>query len=277
MSEHHPSRTALSTAYLRAAHQLLDAVPHILEDPVAVSLLGPGAAQRILDAVESYQAPQRRALRAQIVLRSRFAEDRLAASVQRGVGQYVLLGAGFDTFVLRQPPWAQTLQIFEVDQPATQSQKRAMTAAAGLAVPENAYFVPIDFEREPLSAGLARSPLRLDEPAFFSWLGVTMYLREEAIDAVLASVAAFPQGSEIVLTFVSLHGGSRSPFDLSAALAGEPWLSYFTPEEIEHMLRRAGFAQVEFLTPAEAEVRYFRTRPNDLPVPRQTHIVSAVR
>ena len=275
MPDRNASRTALGTAYMRAAHQLLDAPPRILEDPVAVQLLGPAAASRIKDDPERYQTPAMRGLRAHVVLRSRFAEDRLAAAVARGVTQYVLLGAGFDTFALRQPLWARGLKILEVDHPGTQELKRSMIAAAGLFVPENANFASVDFEHESLRDGLLRCGVSPVAPAFFSWLGVTMYLNEEAIDAVLRSVASFPSGSEIVLTFTQPRGDSPSPFDARAASVGEPWVSYFTPEAIAAKLRDAGFSNVEFLSRTDAEARYFRDRPQDLPVPRQVNIVSS--
>jgi methyltransferase (TIGR00027 family) len=216
-------------------------------------------------------------LRAHVVLRSRFAEDRLAAAVSRGVRQYVILGAGFDTFALRQPPWARELRILEVDHAGTQDVKRSRLAAAGLAMPGNARLGSIDFEHESLSDGLRRHGVALDEPAFFSWLGVTMYLEEDAIDAVLRTVAAFPAGSEIVLTFALPPGDAPSPFDERAANLGEPWVSYFTPETLAAKLLGVGFARVDFLSPAEAEARYFRPRPADLPVPQRTNIVAAVR
>lgn len=277
MPDRDASRTALGTAYLRAVHQLFDAPPRILDDPVAVLLLGPAALQRIHNAPESYQTPERRALRAHVVLRSRFAEDRLAAAVLRGVTQYVVLGAGFDTFALRQPPWAQALKILEVDHRETQDMKRARLAAAGLTMPANGDFADVDFERELLRDGLLRCHFSLDQPTFFSWLGVTMYLKEDAIDAVLRSAAAFPAGSEIVLTFALPPGDSPSPFDQRAASLGEPWVSYFEPDVLEAKLRDAGFSRVEFLSPAEAEERYFRQRPADLPVPQHTNIVCALR
>jgi methyltransferase (TIGR00027 family) len=125
MSQKTASRTALATAHMRAAHQLLDPPPRILEDPVAVAVLGPGAEQRIRQVAARSQAPEGRALRAHMVLRSRFAEDRLAMAVSRGVTQYVILGAGFDTFAVRQPAWAQQLRILEVDHAGTQELKRA--------------------------------------------------------------------------------------------------------------------------------------------------------
>jgi methyltransferase (TIGR00027 family) len=275
MSARHASRTALGTAYPRAAHQLLDAPPRILEDSLALLLLGPAGLQRINETADSYHTPASRALRAHVVLRSRFAEDRLAAAVLRGVTQYVVLGAGFDTFALRQPAWAQALKILEVDRVGTQDMKRSQLAAAGLAMPENADFATIDLEHELLRDGLLRYHVSLDEPTFFSWLGVTMYLKADAIDAVLRSVAAFPAGSEIVLTFAPPPGDAPSPLDQRAASLGEPWVSYFEPEALAAKLRGAGFANVAFLSPIEAEARYFRQRPADLPVPKRTNIVCA--
>ena len=276
MSDHKASRTALGTAYLRAAHQLLDAQPRILDDPVALSLLGPAALQRINDTTDQYRTPEMLALRAHVVLRSRFAEDRLAAAVLRGIKQYIILGAGFDTFALRQPPWARALKILEVDQPGTQAMKHSHLAAADLAMPENAGFASIDLEGESLRHGLLRYHVLVDEPTFISWLGVTMYLKQDAIDAVLRSIATFPAGSEMVLTFAPSRDDSPSSVARRAASLGEPWVSYFEPEELEARLRSAGFSKVEFLSPAEAEARYFRQRPADLPVPKRTNILSAV-
>jgi len=276
MPDRNTSRTALGTAYMRAAHQLLDGPPRILEDPLALRLLGSSATQRIKDFSEHYQTPELRGLRSHVVLRSRFAEDRLAAAVGRGVTQYVVLGAGFDTFALRQPSWAQALTILEVDHEGTQATKRGQLAAAGFTMPKNADFATIDFEHESLRVGLTRFHISADELTFFSWLGVTMYLDENAIDGALKSVASFPAGSEIVLTFALPPGHSPSPFDLRSASVGEPWVSYFEPEAIEAKLLSAGFSAVEFLSPEIAEARYFQQRPPDLPVPRRKNIVCAI-
>lgn len=275
MSQKSASRTALATAHMRAAHQLLDPPPHILEDPAAVALLGPDAGQRIRESAERAQTPEGRALRAHMVLRARFAEDRLAAAVSRGVTQYVILGAGFDTFAVRQPSWARTLRILEVDHAGTQELKRSQLAAAGLTVPPNASFATIDFERESLRDGLIRHGISPQERTFFSWLGVTMYLHEDAIDAVLRSVAEFPAGSEIVLTFASASDAPR-PVAERAAHVGEPWVSFFEPAQMQEKLRATGFTNVELLTPAAAQSRYFRA-PSSLPVPQRTTIVAAVR
>ena len=155
--------------------------------------------------------------------------------------------------------------------------KRSYIATAGLAMSENIVFADIDFEHESLHDGLLRYGVSINEPTFFSWLGVTMYLKEDAIDAVLRSVAMFPAGSEIALTFVQLPGDSLSPLAQRVANLGEPWVSCFEPDALEAKLRSAGFSIVEFLSPTEAEARYFRQRPKDLPVPKQINIICAVR
>jgi len=259
---------------MRAAHQLLDAPPRILDDSVIVTLLGKQVTERIHQTRDAYQAPERLALRAHVVLRSRFAEDRLASAVQRGVTQYIILGAGLDTFALRQPDWAQRMRIVEVDHAATQGTKRDLLKRAGLAIPTNVQLASVDFEHETLREGLMRHKVSFTEPAFFSWLGVTMYLNEAAIDSVLQTIAEFPATSEVVLTFARADG-PQSPFDSRAAEVGEQWLSYFTPDSIGAKLRGFGFSLVEFLTPSEAEAKYFRDNENSLPVPRRTNILSA--
>ena len=168
-------------------------------------------------------------------------------------------------------------RILEVDHEGTQTTKRTQLAAAGLTMPENTAFATIDFEHETLRNGLLQYPVSLNKPTFFSWLGVTVYLKENAIDAVLRSVAAFPAGSEIVLTFAPPPGDSPSPFNQRAASLGEPRVSYFTADALKTKLRGTGFSKVEFLSPAEAEARYFRDRPHDLPIPTRKNIVCAVR
>jgi methyltransferase (TIGR00027 family) len=276
MYYHIVSRTAIGSAYLRAAHQLFETQPRILDDPSILTLLGPVALQRIKDRADHYRTPEMVALRAHVVLRSRFAEDRLAAAVLRGITQYVILGAGFDTFAFRQPPWAQALNILEVDHPGTQDRKRSLLDAAELKMPQNAVFAGIDFEHIPLNVGLLRHHVMMEEPTFFSWLGVTMYLKEDTIDAVLRSVATFPPGSEIVLTFAPPTDDYPSPLAQHAASLGEPWVSYFEPDALKAKLIDAGFSKVKVLSPAEAYEQYFRQRPGDLPVPRRTNILCAV-
>jgi methyltransferase (TIGR00027 family) len=272
-----PSRTALGVAGLRAAHQILDSPPLILDDPVALRILGPELRARLEAGVARLQAPGARALRSHVVLRSRYAEDRLALAVARGVQQYVILGAGYDTFIVRQPPWAAGIHIVEIDRPETQADKRLRLERAGLRLPANVTLHPVDFGAETLSGALADAGLERNRPAFFSWLGVTMYLAVEAVTQVLADVAAFATGSEIVLTFAPPDDKpSGSNLAQAAAAVGEPWRSYFTPEKLETMLRAAGFASVTFLTPERASV-YYQDRGDGLPPPRRSAIASAMR
>jgi len=270
------SRTALGVAWMRALHQLFDDPPLILEDRPILELLGPGAAAGAEKMRERMQEVGPRMLRAHVVLRSRFTEDRLHESLARGVSQFVILGAGYDTFFARQPDWARSLRIFEIDQPATQQDKLAKIAAAKIDIPANVTFGSVNFEAESLGDGLRRHGVDPGRPTLFSWLGVTMYLTEPAIDATLAAVRAFPRGSEIVLTFATRQSDGSPQASLAAVVAsmGEPWVTYYEPSEIETRLLAAGFAQVELLIPKQAETRYFAHR-RDLPVPARASIVSA--
>ncbi len=278
MKERNASHTALATAYLRAAHQVIDTGLRVLDDPVILNLLGPEAERRIQGSMERYSSPVAQALRSHVVLRSRYAEDRLESSIQRGIHQYVLVGAGFDTFALRQPPWAATLRIIEVDHPDTQRLKLSKISRAGIAVPSNVVFAGVDFEQESLEQGLTRIGVRTDMPTFFSWLGVTMYLTKAAIRATLRCMASFPKGSEAVITFL------QRPPDGSPALkalaervshSGEPFISFFTPESFKEELFAAGFSEAHFLTPELSSV-FFPENQSSLPNPSRVSIVSAV-
>ncbi|HTY37236.1 MAG TPA: class I SAM-dependent methyltransferase [Bacteroidota bacterium] len=274
MSDRRMSRTAFGTAYMRAAHLLLDAPPHVLDDAVVIRLLGPEAIEKITADTDMYQTPERRALRAHVVLRTRFAEDRLAMAVQRGVSYYVILGAGLDTFAYRQPAWANKVEIVEVDHPGTQNVKKELLRRAGIPVPRNLAFAPVDFEHETLGDGLLRHGVSAERKAFFSWLGVTMYLEERAIDSVLRTIAGYPVGSEVVLTFAR-SDGPPSPFESRAAEMGEKWISFFTPETMEARLRATGFSGIQFLQAKEAEQKYFRDSTSRLYLSSRTTIVAA--
>ena len=281
VTEHIASQTTQTVAVLRAVHQLFDGAPRILEDPVVLDLLPPPVSQDLRAHPERFDAPAVRGLRSHVVVRSRFAEDRLAEAARRGMRQYVVLGAGYDTFGFRQPAWAEALRIFEVDQPATQAFKRDRLVAAGIGVPENVQLVSVDFESDVLDERLAAAGVRLDQPVFFSWLGVTVYLTTDAIDAVFRMVAALPPSSEIVFTFTQPlsdrpEDAARVAMADRAAAVGEPWITFFEPQKLADDLRALGFASVEFLTPAETSARYFRGRA-DLSVPRQISIAAAVR
>jgi methyltransferase (TIGR00027 family) len=257
----------------------VDEPPRILDDPVSLTLLGPEGIEGMRQNAGAFAKRGTLALRSHVIVRSRFAEDRLAEAVRRGVRQYVILGAGGDTFAYRQPQWAHELRIVEVDHPATQDAKRAKLAASGVPVPDNLTFAPVDFEAVPLRDALQANGVDLAQPVFFSWLGVTMYLTEPAVDAVLRLVAGGARASEIVFTFAQPPGlfdvGGRRLAKMCAAI-GEPWLSYFTPKGLRKKLSNMGFSTVYFLTADDARARYFRGRTDRLPVPRRTSIVSAI-
>jgi methyltransferase (TIGR00027 family) len=276
------SRTAIGVAALRAAHQLVDAEPRVLDDPVILRLLGIETLDTIREDRDRYQTPASLALRSHIVMRSRYAEDRLAQAVGRGVTHYVILGAGLDTFAYRQPAWAKDLRIIEIDRAPMQREKRDRLSLAHVFVPDNVTFGSIDFESEALSDALRRHGVDASEPTFFSWLGVTMYLTEKAVLDVLRVVAGFPRGSEIVFTFAPKPTGDGTAdavmarFAEIAAAAGEPWITYFDPDDLIAKVRALGFSAAEMLDPAEAATRYFTARKDDLPPPRRRSIVSAV-
>ena len=302
MAEMKESRTALGVAWMRAVHQVLDSKPLILEDEPIVELLGRYYVEGASKAPGRFQVPGVRMLRSHVVLRSRFTEDRLAQSLNRGVEQFVILGAGYDTFFARQPEWARKLRIFEIDQPATQEDKLARISAARMTMPDNVVFGSVNFEAESVSDGLRRHGVKFDVPTVFSWLGVTMYLTEPAIDATLSTVLSFAKGSEIVLTFATREAprpeilsrpaiegsreealnrqaaeskGSSSKLAEIVAAIGEPWLTYYEPDEIDRKLRRAGFADVLLVTPDIATQRYFAGRTDELSPPRKTSLLSA--
>ncbi|MDG3443173.1 class I SAM-dependent methyltransferase [Nitrospirillum amazonense] len=268
MQQGRASRTALAVAALRAAHQLMDA-PLVFTDPLALPLLGPEAEARIQADEARLHAPPARFLRAALVARSRFAEDALAAAVAQGVDQYVVLGAGLDTFAYRNPHPG--LRVLEVDHPATQAWKREMLAAAGIAPPAGVAYAAVDFESDTLADGLTRAGFDWNRPAFVAWLGVTVYLTRDAILDTLRRVAALPAGSGIVFDYSlppdRLTDGQRVTFQAiadRAAAEGEPWRTFFTPDALAEDLRGLGFGAVVDVGPAELNPRYFAGRADGL-------------
>lgn len=268
------SKTALGVALQRVVHQLLDGDPKILLDPVAAQLFGDGVNDLLLSRAAQIYKPEVAGLRAHVVLRSRFAEDRLAEAVRSGVQQLVILGAGFDTFAYRQPAWAQGLRIFEVDQAATQLDKQQRLQRAGIPIPENLEFVAIDFESSSLHDGLRASSLDFSQPTFFSCLGVLMYLSEAAVEATFRLVASFPPGSEIAFTFSTAESADSEIAHRARAL-GEPWQSHFEPDELMRRLRGMGYSEVSLLSVDEARNRYFANRDDALRAPQRSNIAAA--
>lgn len=270
----HPERssqTAIRVAISRAAHQLLD-TPAIFEDPVAVPLVGPQGLAAIQAGGWHMESRFARGLRAFLVARSRFSEEQLAHAVAQGVHQYVILGAGLDTFAYRNPHAASPLRVFEVDHPGTQAHKRRNLAAAGIAVPDNLAFVPMNFETQSLSAQLGIAGFRADRPAFFSWLGVSMYLTPSAVMETLQCVAqATAQGGGIVFDY--LPPIAQQPWALRLRLRllnlrlsamGEPWLGFFNTDSLDQALRNMGFGHTVNLGCADINQRYFRQRQDGL-------------
>ena len=252
-----PSRTALGAAAYRAVHQMLeDGV--IFHDPYAVQILD-DETRASLDAMAADAS--RRPMRLFIAARSRFSEGALAACVARGVRQVVVLGAGLDTFSLRNPHAG--VRVFEVDYPATQEWKRERLEQAGFAMPDTLTFAPVDFERQSLADGLAAAGFQADRPAFFQWLGVIPYLTREAIAQTLDFIARVPE-SEVVFDYgepfenyaEERRAGVMAVAE-SAGARGEPWLSQFDPAEISDMLRAAGFGVIEDLGMAALAERFY--------------------
>lgn len=251
-------------AIRRAAHQLMDHPP-VLDDPLAVRLVGPGYRRQMKRATH----PVARDFRAFMAVRSRYVEDRLAEAVGNGVGQYVVLGAGLDTFAYRNP--FPSLRVFEVDLPATQAWKRKMLGEAGIAVPGNLTFVPLDFERQMLAAGLAEAGFDHSLPAFFGWLGVVPYLTLTAFRATLEAIGRLPQGSGVSFDYAldpeTLGPLGRTAFDILSRrveAAGEPFRLFFTSAEMEKELRRAGFHRIEQRDSEQLNEMYFKDRADGL-------------
>jgi methyltransferase (TIGR00027 family) len=274
-----PSQTARGAAVYRAIHQRLDGGA-IFRDPYALRMLD---AETLATLDEVAADPSRRSMRMFIAARSRFSEDALSACVGRGVQQVVVLGAGLDTFSLRNPYAGDGVRVFEVDFPATQDWKRERLAQAGLAVPSQLTFAPVDFERQSLADGLARSGFRVDEPAFFQWLGVVPYLTREAISQTLDFIAGIAE-SEVVFDyaepFENYSAGRRARIMAmaeSAAARGEPWLSLFDPPELSKLLRAKGFGVVEDLGLAELSDRYYGALKEGIPIGPGGHVVRAQR
>lgn len=256
-----PSRTARGAAGHRAAHQILERGA-IFNDPFARRLL---SKEDLALADARAEDPGAEAMRLFLSARSRFAEDALAASVARGVRQAVVLGAGFDTFALRNP--YPDLAIFEVDHPATQAWKRERLRAESIPPPGTLRFVAVDFERENLRDRLASEGFASDRPAFFMWLGVVPYLSREAVLAVLRFVGGMKE-SEIVFDYAepprNYPPGAREraeAFAVRLAELGEPFLCYFSPGEIFAELRANGFNDIEELDLASIAARYLPHRP----------------
>jgi methyltransferase (TIGR00027 family) len=262
-------RTAFFAAALRAAHSLRGAEPKIFDDDLAAPLSDMSETE-----IFGLAARVPAGAAASCVLRSRFAEDHLAAALKR-VDQYVVLGAGLDSYALRMADRLGDLTIFEVDDPPFQAWKQQRIKALGLKVPPQLRFVPCDFERMSLAGALAASDFAENQPCFISWLGVTQYLTREATRETLRWAGARPKGSEIVLNF--LESGTESEARKAAvAGTGIANLTYFSQAEMTDMLREAGFGRIEHLSRAAATEQFFQHRSDGLIAPEDQSLVSAI-
>lgn len=253
----------------RAAHQIYDARPLVLDDPVAVPILGKEYLHEVERTATKLHKPFSVSLRAFVVARSRYAEDVLAHAVSQGATQYVLLGAGLDTFAHRNP--YPQLRVFEVDHPATQEWKRELLAVNGIAAAANLFYAPVDFERQQLRTQLVTAGFDSRAITFFAWLGVVPYLTQGAFRSTLEFIAQAQMGSGVVMDYglprSSLPYLEQLAHDSLASrvqLAGEPFRLFFTPEEMTREL--ASFHGIEDIGSAEINARYFSGRSDNLKV-----------
>jgi methyltransferase (TIGR00027 family) len=250
-----PSRTAVASAGSRAAHLVVDSAPFMFADTVAARLLGGDLLDRLV--AQHRQHPLLADTRTRAVARSRYTEDALGAALARGIDQYVILGAGLDSFAYRGAPPA-GLRIFEVDHPATQQWKRDRLAAAGIAVPDAVTFVPVDFAVDGLAESLAPAGFDQARPAFVSWLGVTFYLTVEAIAATLAVLGRCAPGTELVCEYnlpPDLRDEAAQRYaDIVLPVAeahGEPWLTSFPPDDLARLMSDNGLTVVQQVAQSE--------------------------
>lgn len=261
--------TAMRVALWRALHRLADAPPWVLDDSLALALADPAPdwqRRPDMDIARTSRA------RASIVGRARFIEDHAIERAAAGVGQYVILGAGLDTFAFRPPGKALELAVFEVDQPAAQAWKRERLASAGIEVPGSMHWVPVDFEAgQSWWHRLCRAGFDPARPAVFSSSGVSMYLSSEAIAATLQQIAHCAKGSSLVMTFMlplnqvdADERPGRAATERYARAAGTPFLSMFDPTRMLGLAVAAGFAQARHVSSADLATRYFAGRADGL-------------
>ena len=277
-----PSRTLLGSAIRRAQHQLLDS-PVILHDPVVLDLVPEASEPNTLAEMGGSREPYPTLLRGLIAMRSRFAEDRLAQAVERGVRQYAMIGTGLDTFPWRQPDFARSLRIFAADHPASFVWTQRRLRERSMPKPANLLHVPVDLEQQRLGEQLEACGFDPEVKSFCSVLGVIHYLDVGAVDALLRFAATLTRGSEIVLSFVppedELNGN-----DLDAAIQsvvrtnglGEPWKYRCRPRDLIDQLSGFGFSDVFHLTPALAQKRYFADRRDNLRAAQWEQLIAAI-
>jgi methyltransferase (TIGR00027 family) len=269
-----PENTAVRVALWRALHVEIDAPPHVLADVVGLQLVAPDEGWRDRPDMSPFTRP----FRASILARARFIEDLVAEQVGRGVGQYVILGAGLDTFAQRRPELASRLFVFEVDQPGPQAWKRQRLVDLGLGIPSFLRLVPVDFEAgDSWWDRLTASGFDAAEAAIVASTGVSMYLTKDAIMATLRQIAALAPGSTLAMSFMLpielVDPEIRPGLERAAAGArasGTPFISFFTPTEMLALASEAGFREVQHVSAAALAERYFAGRTDGLRPPNNS-------
>jgi methyltransferase (TIGR00027 family) len=272
MEERPSSQTARNVAVWRALHLLRDPEPKIFEDVFARGLAGYDSDSAMLSWVEKNPRASDRNTPFSFALRHRYTEDQLRRAIAMGVDQYVILGAGLDSFAYRHPDLVGKVDVFEVDHPASQQWKRNRVARLGLPVPDRLHYVPVDFERQTLTDELIKAGLERLRPAFFSCLGVTQYLTPKANLDLFAQVGRLTITNTLAVEFIappemlaSEDGAIVNAIAEGTAAMGEPWLSYFSFDEMEAVLRGCGFTTLERFGAVEAVTRYALRRSTPIP------------
>jgi len=290
-----PDSTAVTAALWRAAHLRLDAPPYVLKDDIGLRLV------RDTDVLTAYVGPETavgrdawlshpymgerfRRFRATAVARARLVDDIVTQQVDRGHAQYVMLGAGLDSFALRRSDLMRRLSVFEVDEPGTQAWKRHRLDELGIDQPESLSFVPVDFECQSWVKEIAKAGFDRTRPAVVSCLGVTQYISVNAIEAMLRDVARLARDTVFVCGFVlpvllieSNEREIRAETEASAAARGHPWLSFLSLDEVRGRADEAGFAKVSFATADDLAARYFARRDDGLrPSSSNAYLIASV-
>jgi len=261
-----PDNTAVRTALWRALHVQVDAIPHILEDEEGLKLIAPPD-----DWQQRPDMKFTKRIRASVVARARFIEDLIIEQSEQGITQYVILGAGLDTFAQRRADIASTLQVYEIDQPDTQTWKQQRLIELGFGIPEWLHFVSVNFETSSWWEQLLKAEFDISKQTVVSCTGVSLYLTKDAIISTLKQIATLAPGSKLAMTFylpMELLDEEDKPLQLiaekGAREAGTPFVSFFTPNEILALASEAGFKEATTISTKDMEGLYFRDRTDHL-------------
>ena len=266
-----PDSTAVRVALWRALHTEADQPPHIFEDVIGLKLIGPDDSWRARPDMSPFTRP----FRASIIARARFIEDLVAEKATQGISQYVILGAGLDTFAQRKNELAKKLVVFEIDKPGPQEWKRQRLIELGYGIPPFLKFVPVDFETsDAWWKQMVASGYDTKQPAIITSTGVSMYLSKEATLKTLTQIAAFAKGTTFVMSFLlpvemadpDVRPGIERAI-AGAKASGTPFISFFMPSEILAMASEAGFKNVQHVSAAMLAQRYFAGRSDGLRPP----------